>query len=146
MPAQLELARFYLARDMISEAKGVLDVAASNERAAQDGTALVLRAVANIMLGRGADALKDLSGAAVAKRDDLALWRALAQAKEGKWVEAREGFRALDSATATLPVELQAMPSRRRCARPWRCATSARPPACFPNSRRSGRHASATPT
>ena len=45
-----------------------------------NGTALVLRAVANIMLGRGADALKDLSGAAVAKRNDLALWRALAQA------------------------------------------------------------------
>src|SRR5262249_54228765 len=45
VPAQLELARFYLARDLTAEAKGVLDIAALDERAAQDGTALVLRAV-----------------------------------------------------------------------------------------------------
>ena len=107
MPAQLELARFYLARDLTAEAKGVLDAAASDERAAQDGTAAVLRAVANIMLGRGADALKDLSSGPAAKRNDIALWRALAQAREGKWVEAREGFRTLDTATATLPLEMQ---------------------------------------
>lgn len=105
--AQLELARFYLARDMIPEAKGVLDVAASDERAAQDGTAIVLRAVANILMGRGADAMKDLSAGPVAKRNDIALWRALAQAKEGKWAEAREGFRTIDTATATLPLEMQ---------------------------------------
>ena len=107
MPAQLELARFYLARDLTAEAKGVLDAVASDERAAQDGTAAVLRAVANIMLGRGADALKDLSGGAAAKRNDIALWRALAQAREGKWAEARESFRTLDTATATLPLEMQ---------------------------------------
>jgi len=107
MPAQLELARFYLARDLTAEAKGVLDVAALDERATQDGTAAVLRAVANIMLGRGTDALKDLSSGPAARRNDIALWRALAQAREGKWVEAREGFRTLDTATATLPLEMQ---------------------------------------
>ena len=105
--AQLELARFYLARDMVPEAKGVLDVAASDERAAQDGTAVMLRAVANIMMGRGTDALKDLSSTPVSKRNDVALWRALAQAKEGKWAEAREGFRSIETATATLPLEMQ---------------------------------------
>jgi tetratricopeptide (TPR) repeat protein len=105
--AQLELARFYLARDMIPEAKGVLDVAATDERAAQDGTAIMLRAVANVMLGRGADALKDLASTPVSKRNDVALWRALAQAKEGKWAEAREGFRSIETATATLPLEMQ---------------------------------------
>ena len=107
MPAQLELARFYLARDLTAEAKGVLDVATLDERATQDGTAAVLRAVANIMLGRGADALKDLSSGPAAKRNDISLWRALAQAREGKWVEAREGFRTLETATATLPLEVQ---------------------------------------
>jgi hypothetical protein len=107
LAAQLELARFYLARDMIPEAKGVLDVAASDERSAQDGTAIVLRAIANIMLGRGADALKDLASGSVARRNDIALWRALAQAKEGKWIEAREGFRAIETSTAALPLELQ---------------------------------------
>ena len=107
MPAQLELARFYLARDLTAEAKGVLDSATLDERAAQDGTAAVLRAVANIMLGRGADALKDLSSGAVSRRNDIALWRALAQVREGKWVEAREGFRTLDTAAAALPLEMQ---------------------------------------
>ena len=107
IPAQLELARFYLARDLTAEAKGVLDAAALDERATQDGTAAVLRAVANIMLGRGADALKDLSSGPAAKRNDISLWRALAQAREGKWVEAREGFRTLETATATLPLEMQ---------------------------------------
>ena len=106
-PAQLNLARFYLARDLIPEAKGVLDVAASDEQAAAEGTPLLLRAVANVMMGRGADAMKDLSQASVASRTESALWRALALAQQGKWSEAREGFRSLEAATATLPVELQ---------------------------------------
>ena len=106
-PARLDLARFYLARDLTAEAKGVLDAAAADEQAAADGSIHVLRAVANIMLGRGADAIKDLSHAAVGDRSDASLWRALAQAQQGKWSEAREGFRSLDTATAALPVELQ---------------------------------------
>src|SRR6185295_10365585 len=71
--ARLTLARFYLARDLIPEAKGVLDVAASDEQAASEGTPLLLRAVANVMMGRGADAMKDLSHAAVAGRSEAAL-------------------------------------------------------------------------
>ena len=106
-PAQLELARFYLARELTAEAKGVLDVAAGDERAKEDSTPLMLRAIANVILGRGADAMKDLASPAVAKRSDVTLWRALAQAQQGKWVEAREGFRSLETATATLPLELQ---------------------------------------
>jgi len=105
--AQLELARFYLARELTAEAKGVLDVAASEERAKDDSTPLMLRAIANVMLGRGADAMKDLTSPAVAKRGDVALWRALAQAQQGKWVEAREGFRSLETTAATLPLQLQ---------------------------------------
>jgi len=106
-PARLNLARFYLARDLIPEAKGVLDVTASDEQAAAEGTPLLLRAIANTIMGRGADAMKDLSQPAVAARGEATLWRALALAQQGKWTEAREGFRSLDSATATLPVELQ---------------------------------------
>jgi tetratricopeptide (TPR) repeat protein len=106
-PARLGLARFYLARDLMPEAKGVLDVIALDEQAAAEGSALMLRGVANVMMGRGADAMKDLSQPSVANRTDAALWRALALAQQGKWSEAREGFRSLDTATATLPVELQ---------------------------------------
>jgi tetratricopeptide (TPR) repeat protein len=106
-PARVNLARFYLARDLIPEAKGVLDVAASDEQAAAEGTPLLLRAIANVMMGRGADAMKDLTQPSVASRSEAVLWRALAFAQLGKWAEAREGFRSLDAATATLPLELQ---------------------------------------
>jgi tetratricopeptide (TPR) repeat protein len=106
-PARLTLARFYLARDLIPEAKGVLDVTASDEQAVAEGTPLLLRAIANTLMGRGADAMKDLAQPSVAERSEATLWRALALAQQGKWAEAREGFRSLDTATATFPVELQ---------------------------------------
>jgi tetratricopeptide (TPR) repeat protein len=105
--ARLNLARFYLARDLTTDAKGVLDVTASDESAVADGSAQMLRAVTNVMLGRGIEAMKDLSHAAVGNRSEAALWRALALAQQGKWSEAREGFHSLDTATATLPMELQ---------------------------------------
>lgn len=104
-PARLDLARFYMARDLIAEAKGVLDATAADERG--DGSGLLLRAVTKVMLGRGPDAMNDLAQPALASRSDAALWRALALAQQGKWAEAREGFRSIDTATATLPIELQ---------------------------------------
>ena len=107
-PARLDLARFYLARDMVAEAKGVLDLVAGDERAiAEDPAPLVLRAIANIMLHRPADALKDLANTAVGNRHDAPLWRALAQSQQGNWAQARESFKSFDAAVATLPVELQ---------------------------------------
>jgi tetratricopeptide (TPR) repeat protein len=106
--ARLDLARFYLARGMDAEAKGVLDMVAGEERAiAEDGSPLVLRAVANLVLGRTAEAQKDLAHTIVGNRHDAPLWRAVALAQQGKWTEARAGFKAFDAAIATLPVELQ---------------------------------------
>ena len=59
---RLDLARFYIARDMYPEAKCVLDVALAGDRAAaEDVTASVLRAAAEVMMDRPDDALKDLS-------------------------------------------------------------------------------------
>jgi len=106
--SRLELARFYLSRDMYVEAKAVLDVTLSDERpTAEDANGLVLRAVANIMMGRGDDALKDLSQPIIGGQHDSQLWRALALAKQGKWPEASEGFRSTESAISALPAELQ---------------------------------------
>ncbi len=106
--ARLDLSRFYLARGMYVEAKGVADLVASDERAiAEDGRPLVLRAIANLMLGRSAEAQKDLAHTVVGNRHDAPLWRAVVLAQQGKWVEAREGFRTFDTAIATLPLELQ---------------------------------------
>ena len=105
---RLDLARFYVARDMYPEAKGVLDVALADERAASEqGTAAVLRAVTEIMMNRPDDALKDLADPSIGDQHDAPLWRALAYAKQGKWGQARDGFKNADAAMATLPVELQ---------------------------------------
>jgi tetratricopeptide (TPR) repeat protein len=106
--ARMDLARFYFARDMYPEAKAVLDYALMEERPSPEDTAgLVMRGVAQIMMDRPEDGLRDLNSPMVGTQNDAPLWRALANAKQGKWREAREGLRAADSAIAALPVELQ---------------------------------------
>ncbi|MBV8826839.1 MAG: tetratricopeptide repeat protein, partial [Hyphomicrobiales bacterium] len=107
-PRRLELARFYLARELYSEAKGVLDVVLAKDLPKTEAApALVLHAIAAVLMGRPADALKDLANPAVGDYFDAPLWRSLAYADLGKWPEARRGFNDVDAAIATLPVELQ---------------------------------------
>lgn len=108
LPARCDLARFFLARDMYAEAKAVLDVAvADHPPTADDSTPMVLRAIANIMIGRPEAAIKDLSNPFVGNQHDAPLWRALANARLGRWVEARDGFRSAEAAMTTLPLEFQ---------------------------------------
>jgi tetratricopeptide (TPR) repeat protein len=108
MAARLDLARFYLARDMHPEAKAVLDVVLADNKASHgDAIALVLRAVANIMLNRPAAALNDLSAPLIGKQYDASVWRAVARADQGHWSDARDGFRDAQVMVASLPVELQ---------------------------------------
>jgi tetratricopeptide (TPR) repeat protein len=105
---RLDLARFYLARELYTEAKAVLDVTLADDRAtADDPTALVLHAITNIMLGRPEQALKDLASPMIGNQHDAPLWRALAYAKQGRWPEAREGFKSIETAIGALPAELQ---------------------------------------
>ncbi len=105
---RLELVRFYLAQGMYVEAKAVLDVIIADDRqTTEDPTALVLRAVANLMFERADSALKDLSHPAVGNQQDAQLWRAIAYSQQGKWPEAVEGFRTVEGAMGTLPIELQ---------------------------------------
>jgi tetratricopeptide (TPR) repeat protein len=93
---------------MYPEAKAVLDVALSDEKAAgEDVTGIVLRAVSNVMLERPHEALKDLANPAVGKQYDAPIWRALALSEQGHWTEARDAFRDLHMTIAALPVELQ---------------------------------------
>ena len=64
---------------MYPEAKAVLDTAIADDRpTADDPAPLVLRAVANIMLGRVEAAQKDLANPVVGNQNDAPLWRALA--------------------------------------------------------------------
>ena len=108
LAARCDLARFYLARDMFTEAKAVLDVTvADSPPTTDDSTQLVLRAIANIMIGRPEAALKDLSNPFVGNQHDAPLWRALANVRLGKYAEGRDGFRSAEAAMTTLPLEFQ---------------------------------------
>ncbi|MBI2715287.1 MAG: tetratricopeptide repeat protein [Rhizobiales bacterium] len=105
--ARLNLARFYLARDMAAEAKAVLEVALADQRGNDDVTGSVLKAVANVLLNRPEEALKDLSNPAIGNQQDAPIWRAIAYARQGKWPEARDAFKNVDAAMGALPLELQ---------------------------------------
>jgi len=105
---RLDLARFYLAREMYAEAKGVLDVALKeNHPSAEDSSGLVMRAIAEVMMGRPDEGLADLAGPLVGDKHDAQLWRGLAVARQGKWPEAGEMLQNMETVIPTLPVELQ---------------------------------------
>lgn len=105
--ARLDLARFYLAQGMAAEAKGVLDVTLADASGPADVTGSVLSAIADVLLGRSAEALKLLDRPPIGDQLGARVWRAMALAREGRWVEAHAGFRNLDRAIAGLPIELQ---------------------------------------
>lgn len=108
LSARLVLARFYIARDLYLEAKGVLDLAlAGAQPGTEDATALALRGVANILARRPAQGLRDLASPALGGGRDFELWKALAFAEQGKWAEAREKFKNAEFAITALPVDLQ---------------------------------------
>ena len=74
LAARVDLARFYLAWERSAEAKGVLDVALKdNPPSAGDPIPLVLRAVADLMLERPQEALKDLGNPIVGNQFDAPL-------------------------------------------------------------------------
>ena len=105
---RVDLARFYMSRDMFPEAKAVLDVVLGEGRpAAEETSAFVLRAVAEVMMNRPEAALKDLSGPTIGNQHDAPLWRAVAYAHQGRWADAREAFKSVEATMATLPMELQ---------------------------------------
>ena len=108
MPARLELAGFYMSRAMYPEAKGVLDLAlAAAKPGLEEPFALVMRSVANSLIGRPEKALKDLNNPVVGSNYDSQLWKALAFARQEKWAEAREKFKNGEFSISSLPVDLQ---------------------------------------
>jgi len=107
--ARFNLARFYLAREMGAEAIGVLNVATSDQRDSDDITGSILKAIANVMLGRPEVAIKELANPKIDNQPDAPIWRALAYARQGKWTEAHAAFKTTDKAIKALPIELQLM-------------------------------------
>ena len=106
--ARLNLARFYLAKDMAPEAKAVLDVALSDQHS-DDVTGSVLTAVADVMLDRPEEALKVLAKPQVGNQQDAPVWRAIALARQGRWADAQKIFKTISAAIGALPIELQRM-------------------------------------
>jgi tetratricopeptide (TPR) repeat protein len=106
--ARLNLARFYLAKDMAPEAKAVLDVALADQHS-DDVTGSVLTAVADVMLDRPEDALKVLAKPQVGNQQDAPVWRAIALARQGRWADAQKIFKTISAAIGALPIELQRM-------------------------------------
>ncbi|WP_213738501.1 tetratricopeptide repeat protein [Bradyrhizobium sp. dw_411] len=105
---RINLARFYLAREMYPEAKAILDLALVDAKpGAEDPVVLITHAVAAILMGRSELGLKDLANPAIGTNYDSQLWKALAYTRTGKWVEAREKFKNVEFAINSLPIELQ---------------------------------------
>jgi hypothetical protein len=107
-PTRIDLARFYLSRGLYPEAKGVLDLALGDAKpGGEDPVALIVHSVASILMGRPDRGLKDLANAAIGTNYDSQLWKAVANARLGKWAEAREKFKSVEFAITSLPIELQ---------------------------------------
>ncbi|WP_423864437.1 tetratricopeptide repeat protein [Bradyrhizobium sp.] len=106
--ARIDLARFLMARGMYPEARGVAALALGDIKPGpEESAALMLHAIASILMGQPEQGLKDLADPAVANNNDAQLWKALAEARQGKWVEAREKFKNAGFAVTSLPIELQ---------------------------------------
>ncbi|MBN8921021.1 MAG: tetratricopeptide repeat protein, partial [Rhizobiales bacterium] len=117
--ARLDIARFYLAREMYPEARGPLNVIIGNERDNDEiARALVLRGIASLMMNQAHEALRDFNNPVVGPQFDGDLWRALALSRVGRYADAREGLRQTAAASAGLPIELQryALAESARCA------------------------------
>ena len=103
-----DLARFYFARGFYPEARGVLNALfAEAKPAADDVTALVLHAVANILAGNPDDGLAELNNPVIGAGYDSQLWKAVAYTRLHNWTTAREKFKGVEFAIGALPVELQ---------------------------------------
>ncbi|ULK99123.1 tetratricopeptide repeat protein [Bradyrhizobium sp. I71] len=104
---RLDLAQFYMSRAMYHEAKAVTDVMLSDPLNKEESGALIMHAIASILIGRPAQGLKDLANPVIGNSHDSQLWKALAYARQGKWADAREKFKNVEFAIASLPLDIQ---------------------------------------
>ncbi|HZE45754.1 MAG TPA: tetratricopeptide repeat protein [Xanthobacteraceae bacterium] len=106
--ARLNLARFYMARGMYPEAKGVAEMLLADPGPkVEEFAGLMVHAIASILINRPEVALKDLASPAIGNNYDSQLWQGLAFARQAKWVDAREKFKNVEFAIASLPLDLQ---------------------------------------
>lgn len=104
---RLDLAQFYMSRAMYHEAKAVTELMLSDPLNKEESGALIMHAIASILVGRPAQGLKDLANPVIGNSHDSQLWKALAYARQGKWADAREKFKNVEFAIASLPIDIQ---------------------------------------
>lgn len=104
---RLDLAQFYMSRAMYHEAKSVTELMLSDPLNKEESSALIIHAIASILIGRPAQGLKDLANPVIGNSHDSQLWKALAYARQGKWADAREKFKNVEFAIASLPLDIQ---------------------------------------
>ncbi|MCK1734266.1 tetratricopeptide repeat protein [Bradyrhizobium sp. 138] len=104
---RLDLAQFYMSRAMYHEAKAVTELMLSDPLNKEESAALIMHAIASILIGRPAQGLKDLANPVIGNSHDSQLWKALAYARQGKWADAREKFKNVEFAIASLPLDIQ---------------------------------------
>ncbi len=108
LAANLDLARFYLARGFYSEAKGVTEFVLSDAKpGAEDPSALVIHGIASVLSNRPDVGLKDFGNSVIGSSYDLQAWKGLALAEQDKWPDAREKFKNAEFSIAALPDDLQ---------------------------------------
>jgi tetratricopeptide (TPR) repeat protein len=106
--ARLDLARFYMARGMYYESKGMAELLlADPSPKIEEFSALMVHAIGSILTNRPELALKDLANPLIGNNYDSQLWQGLAFARQAKWAEAREKFKNVEFAIASLPLDLQ---------------------------------------
>ncbi|MGY3451264.1 tetratricopeptide repeat protein [Bradyrhizobium sp. USDA 4353] len=106
--ARLALARFYMARGMYPEARGITNLMISDDDPRTDETAmLMIHAVSSILMGRPDQGLKDLATSSIGNNFDSQMWKGLAFARQGKFADAREKLKNVEFAIASLPLDLQ---------------------------------------
>ncbi|MCK1577516.1 tetratricopeptide repeat protein [Bradyrhizobium sp. 174] len=104
---RLDLAQFYMSRAMYHEAKAVTELILADPLNKEESGALIMHAIASILIGRPAQGLKDLANPVIGNSHDSQLWKALAYARQGKWADAREKFKNVEFAIASLPLDIQ---------------------------------------
>ncbi len=108
LDARLALATFYLAHGLATEAKGTLDtITREDSKAPVNARFYLLRGLSELMIGRPARALENLTHSELADSHDAALLRTVAHAGLSAWTEARENFRAGSAGLKLLPVDMQ---------------------------------------
>jgi hypothetical protein len=89
--ARMALARYLLEHEFAAEALGALRIVAINqgELVEIDPEYRLMRAAANVMMGRATAAQPDLSASSLANNASAALWRGYAAALHQEWADAR---------------------------------------------------------